>query len=138
MLTKDLADQAEEDKQLPRCYSKWRHLSCKIFGDILAALELPQLDTITLASISKSSDRLHLILYALKLSEEARLPRDARTISAVCAAAAERYRAVGSVLDECRGLAAAPMFLVLCQPAVPGTWPQFLQTPLCCLQTSGA
>ena len=100
--------------------------ACKIFGDILAALELPQLDAITLASISKSYRRLQLILYALKLSEEARLPRDARATSALCAAAAERYRAVGSVLHECRGLAAAPVFLFQCQPAVPGIWPQCL------------
>lgn len=102
LLPKNPADQAEEEKQLPRCYSKWRHLPARIIGDVLAALELPQLDTITLSSMPKKSDRLHLLLYALKLSEDTRLPANTRTIDALCTAAAERYMAVGSLLSECR------------------------------------
>ena len=103
---------ADEEKQLPRCYSKWSQLSAKLLGNILAALGLEQLDAITLASMSKCSDRLHLLLYALKLPTDARLPLRHRSLHMLCTTAVERYNAVGRVLDGCWVLAAASQSLL--------------------------
>jgi len=107
LLQTNLEATADEEKLLPRCYSKWSQLSAKILGNILAALGLEQLDAITLASMSKCSDRTHLLLYALKLPQDARLPRKARSLDMLCTAAVERYNAAGRLLDGCWGLAAA-------------------------------
>ena len=88
--------------ELPRCYSKWRHLPSKVLAELLTETDADALNAVVLSMIRNPEDRLHLLLYALKLPLDGQLPRGCRTVSALKRVTAERYKEVGCLFQRRR------------------------------------